>query len=385
MSVTPEFIRTITSASTSTSNGNVADEAAQGKFKLERLTIYCRLKTNIDAFFKENPIFYQFKPYSWHLHNTSTKLYKASFVSLKEYVGTSDKAGSINKVNLQDLNSQIKVLLASLNEIQIEMGSLGFKDTESLESRSEEIKSNASKYIRESKEVNGPMTRLFNSIQQGVSGAYGVFSEGKVFVTVVEQFTPGVSGLKKAGETIKEGNLEKFMKGLTKTKDALTSIPKALTEAVISIPKEARHWAGRDSHTPSITLIKELEALSGPEKPEAADHIKKLEYLQKRSILKENINVLFNSEEYKELIPKGPYPNEPINTGFSGVVPRSYFRTWHASLSQMARILKKTTECLDEIEDTEKFQACNGQVKQDTLLSRLFIKFPLILNRGLIA
>ena len=28
---------------------------------------------------------------------------------------------------------------------------------------------------------------------------------------------------------------------------------------------------------------------------------------------------------------------------------------------------------------------CNGQVKQDTLLSRLFIKFPLILNRGLIA
>ena len=28
---------------------------------------------------------------------------------------------------------------------------------------------------------------------------------------------------------------------------------------------------------------------------------------------------------------------------------------------------------------------CNGQVKQDTLLSRLFIKFPLILNRGLCA
>ena len=28
---------------------------------------------------------------------------------------------------------------------------------------------------------------------------------------------------------------------------------------------------------------------------------------------------------------------------------------------------------------------CNGQVKQDTLLSRLFIKFPLILDRGLIA
>ena len=28
---------------------------------------------------------------------------------------------------------------------------------------------------------------------------------------------------------------------------------------------------------------------------------------------------------------------------------------------------------------------CNGQVKQDTLLNRLFIKFPLILNRGLIA
>lgn len=28
---------------------------------------------------------------------------------------------------------------------------------------------------------------------------------------------------------------------------------------------------------------------------------------------------------------------------------------------------------------------CNRQVKQDTLLSRLFIKFPLILNRGLIA
>ena len=27
---------------------------------------------------------------------------------------------------------------------------------------------------------------------------------------------------------------------------------------------------------------------------------------------------------------------------------------------------------------------CNGQVKQDTLLSRLFIKFPLILDRGLI-
>ena len=28
---------------------------------------------------------------------------------------------------------------------------------------------------------------------------------------------------------------------------------------------------------------------------------------------------------------------------------------------------------------------CNGQVKQDTLLSRLFIKFPLILDRGLMA
>ena len=28
---------------------------------------------------------------------------------------------------------------------------------------------------------------------------------------------------------------------------------------------------------------------------------------------------------------------------------------------------------------------CNGQVKQDILLSRLFIKFPLILDRGLIA
>ena len=28
---------------------------------------------------------------------------------------------------------------------------------------------------------------------------------------------------------------------------------------------------------------------------------------------------------------------------------------------------------------------CSGQVKQDSLLSRLFIKFPLILNRGLIA
>ena len=27
---------------------------------------------------------------------------------------------------------------------------------------------------------------------------------------------------------------------------------------------------------------------------------------------------------------------------------------------------------------------CNGQVKQDTLLSRLFIKFPFILNRRLI-
>jgi hypothetical protein len=28
---------------------------------------------------------------------------------------------------------------------------------------------------------------------------------------------------------------------------------------------------------------------------------------------------------------------------------------------------------------------CNGQVKQDTLLSRLFIKFSLLLGRGLIA
>ncbi len=33
----------------------------------------------------------------------------------------------------------------------------------------------------------------------------------------------------------------------------------------------------------------------------------------------------------------------------------------------------------------EAVEICNGQVKQDTLLSRLFIKFPLILNRGLIA
>ena len=33
----------------------------------------------------------------------------------------------------------------------------------------------------------------------------------------------------------------------------------------------------------------------------------------------------------------------------------------------------------------DKSGRCNGQVKQDTLLSRLFIKFPLILNRGLIA
>jgi hypothetical protein len=30
---------------------------------------------------------------------------------------------------------------------------------------------------------------------------------------------------------------------------------------------------------------------------------------------------------------------------------------------------------------TLPYQVCNGQVKQDTLLSRLFIKFPLILNR----
>ena len=33
----------------------------------------------------------------------------------------------------------------------------------------------------------------------------------------------------------------------------------------------------------------------------------------------------------------------------------------------------------------EVLDKCNGQVKQDTLLNRLFIKFPLILNRGLIA
>lgn len=41
--------------------------------------------------------------------------------------------------------------------------------------------------------------------------------------------------------------------------------------------------------------------------------------------------------------------------------------------SQMAQAFANTYKC------------CNGQVKQDTLLSRLFIKFPLILNRGLIA
>ena len=35
--------------------------------------------------------------------------------------------------------------------------------------------------------------------------------------------------------------------------------------------------------------------------------------------------------------------------------------------------------------DVTVLKLCNGQVKQDTLLSRLFIKFPLILNRGLIA
>ena len=45
--------------------------------------------------------------------------------------------------------------------------------------------------------------------------------------------------------------------------------------------------------------------------------------------------------------------------------------------------VKKTSVLVDagKNEDLD----CNGQVKQDTLLSRLFIKSPLILDRGLIA
>ena len=73
------------------------------------------------------------------------------------------------------------------------------------------------------------------------------------------------------------------------------------------------------------------------------------------------------------------YVNEPST--IEDIIKKSRF----ISLSFLCANDQVVLYQLKKLQDEHPHANCNGQVKQDTLLSRLFIKFPLILNRGLIA
>jgi hypothetical protein len=338
--------------------------AGEKEYELNRFDEYKDLEGKIDQFFTENPIFYQFKPSKWFGTDSATA-YKDSFTQLSAELQKTDSAAKFIS-----LDEKIKSLIEKLHRLEQSETSLSAQTD--LELDSEHIKIAAIAYIKaNTSKKDGIFNKFYTAAVEGISEIKDTVTDISKAKKAIENTASALinaprqigmaagKSIVAAGQGIKEsfsdvGHIVWDGRVGEKLVELRAGINASITGVTEEMKSEVRSFVGREGHTPKIDIIKALRTLS--QTNERDNFISLLNWLEERDNLKTEINTLFISPEYQNLIPQGPYRTE-------GGRYRCYFRTWHAPLSEMIKTLEKTSNCLDNLVDTENRKDLDEQIK----------------------